>query len=157
MPEREGDCRERELCAPVEEEAKEDAEDAQPSEEFGSVKPKSLSTPYTPSRQERMEHELTHVPYRSWCPHCVRGKAIAMGHYARKSAEDDERKIPLVALDYAFLKKSSGSEEEATTVGEVVTMVIKDEQSGCVFPIPVPQQGLDPEEHSINCFRCLTI
>ena len=30
--------------------------------------------PCTPSLKEVLEHRLTHLPYRSWCPHCVRGK-----------------------------------------------------------------------------------
>ena len=32
-----------------------------------------LPQPRLPSRQEVQEHELTHIPYRSWCVHCVRG------------------------------------------------------------------------------------
>ena len=27
-----------------------------------------------PSRREIEEHMATHIPFRSWCPHCVRGK-----------------------------------------------------------------------------------
>ena len=27
-----------------------------------------------PSSQEVQEHMKTHIPYRSWCAHCVRGK-----------------------------------------------------------------------------------
>ena len=34
-----------------------------------------VRTPAQPSRAEREEHELTHFPYRTWCDHCVRGRA----------------------------------------------------------------------------------
>ena len=34
-----------------------------------------VRTPAQPSRAEREEHELSHFPYRSWCDHCVRGRA----------------------------------------------------------------------------------
>ena len=27
-----------------------------------------------PTAQERLDHAIAHVPYRSWCPHCVRGR-----------------------------------------------------------------------------------
>ena len=27
-----------------------------------------------PSSQEVQEHMKTHIPYRSWCAHCVRGR-----------------------------------------------------------------------------------
>ena len=29
--------------------------------------------PNTPTLEEVRQHRLTHYPYRSWCPHCVRG------------------------------------------------------------------------------------
>ena len=37
--------------------------------------PKPLSHPNEPSEQQRQVHNLTHLPFRSWWPHCVRGKA----------------------------------------------------------------------------------
>ena len=35
------------------------------------VLPKGLPTPVLPSKAEVEHHNLTHLPYRSWCPHCV--------------------------------------------------------------------------------------
>ena len=40
------------------------------------VKPKGVTIPYTPSQKEIEEHELTHIPYRSWCAHCVRARTM---------------------------------------------------------------------------------
>ena len=34
-------------------------------------KPKPAARPYTPTRAEVYEHEVTNLPYRSWCKHCV--------------------------------------------------------------------------------------
>ena len=34
---------------------------------------KVASKPDTPKPEEREEHEATHVGFRSWCRHCVRG------------------------------------------------------------------------------------
>ena len=39
-----------------------------------------MTTPPMVSRKEREEHELTHIPYRSWCPHCVRGRGRNQPH-----------------------------------------------------------------------------
>ena len=39
-----------------------------------------LPQPRLPSRQEVQEHELTHIPYRSWCVHCVRGAERSDAH-----------------------------------------------------------------------------
>ena len=33
-----------------------------------------VADPKLPSAEEVAEHELTHLPYRSWCSHCVRGQ-----------------------------------------------------------------------------------
>ena len=48
-------------CLPVEEETSE------------SISMKVLPSPCPPSRQEMLEHNLTHWPLRSWCKHCVAG------------------------------------------------------------------------------------
>ena len=32
-----------------------------------------LTAPPKVSKQEREEHELTHTPFRAWCPFCVMG------------------------------------------------------------------------------------
>ena len=59
--------------------------------------PKGAVTPKEPTPQERELHELTHIPYRSWCPICVRAKARGTyhtQHYDRK---------PVIQVDYSFL------------------------------------------------------
>ena len=38
-----------------------------------------------PSNEEVEAHNAAHVPYRSWCPHCVKGKAVASKHVKQKS------------------------------------------------------------------------
>ena len=40
-----------------------------------------------PSNDEVDEHMLTHLPFRSWCPHCVRGKSKGKPH-KRKDEEE---------------------------------------------------------------------
>ena len=38
-------------------------------------KPKGVKAPNKPSKDEVDEHMITHLPFRSWCPHCGRGKS----------------------------------------------------------------------------------
>eukprot|EP00969_Alexandrium_andersonii_P184180 8138024-Alexandrium_andersonii.AAC.1 len=33
-----------------------------------------------PSDEERKRHECTHVPFRSWCQRCVRGRTVSYTH-----------------------------------------------------------------------------
>jgi hypothetical protein len=35
---------------------------------------RKFADPCLPNAEEQRVHFLTHVPYRSWCTHCVRGK-----------------------------------------------------------------------------------
>eukprot|EP00969_Alexandrium_andersonii_P341694 15103145-Alexandrium_andersonii.AAC.1 len=37
--------------------------------------PRMVSMPEEPTRKEFAEHQLTRIPFRAWCPHCVGGKA----------------------------------------------------------------------------------
>ena len=54
----------------------EDAEkDAEAEEEMR--RPKPAARPYTPTRAEVYEHEVTHLPFRSWCKHCVHGRGVS--------------------------------------------------------------------------------
>ena len=43
---------------------------------------KAYNISHMPSRSEIDEHMLTHIPipFRSWCPHCVKGKAKGRHH-----------------------------------------------------------------------------
>ena len=39
--------------------------------------PKPVARPYTPTRAEIYEHEVSHLPYRSWRRHCVHGRGVS--------------------------------------------------------------------------------
>ena len=44
-------------------------------DEGGGVRrPRKMLDPKEPSEEERKDHALTHLPFRSWCRHCVRGR-----------------------------------------------------------------------------------
>ena len=51
------------------------------SGEATSVRP--LRNPEQPTATEIAEHNLTHLPPRSWCPHCVRGRGKSLAHKQR--------------------------------------------------------------------------
>ena len=66
-----------------------------------------------PSQREIEEHERTHLPFRSWCKHCVMGRAQSTPHYHRDHSED---KVPTISWDYWFIDeeqdKNKINEEE---------------------------------------------
>ena len=55
--------------------------------------PKAMKEPQTPSADEIAQHYLTHMPYRSWCPHCV---SCRRGNSPHLTRPDVPRKIPLL-------------------------------------------------------------
>ena len=63
-------------------------------EEGAPVRP--LKSTSTPSRRELLEHSLTHYPFGSWCPHCVKGKSKANRHSSTGGVEESE--VPVVYL-----------------------------------------------------------
>ena len=42
--------------------------------------PKEAAKPFRPTQAEVDRHYLTHIPFRNWCPECVRGKAKDDAH-----------------------------------------------------------------------------
>ena len=42
--------------------------------ENGSRMGKKVQNPREPTEEERAQHQMTHLPYGSWCRHCVRGR-----------------------------------------------------------------------------------
>eukprot|EP00971_Amphidinium_carterae_P022699 447707-Amphidinium_carterae.1 len=42
--------------------------------------PRQLRQPHQPTALEVQEHRVTHMPYRSWCPICVKAKGQPTHH-----------------------------------------------------------------------------
>jgi hypothetical protein len=93
--------------------------------------PRQLADPLLPSVAEVELHDLTHLPFRSWCPCCVRGKSKNIHHRKQQC----ERAVPHVYADYCFL----GSETDTETL---VVQIMKDEETGMIFAHAVPRNGL---------------
>ena len=68
-------------------------------EEAGKRKTIRVATPYKPSEAEVEDHDLTHLPYRSWCKHCIRGRGKETSHQ-QQSQED--RSVPEFHMDFCF-------------------------------------------------------
>ena len=63
---------------------------------------KKVTLDMRPTQEEVNLHNTTHLPYRSWCPHCVRGKARRRNHRMRKRKEQGG--VPVISMDYIWLK-----------------------------------------------------
>ena len=99
--------------------------------ENGQRKVKHVHDPKLPSSEEVRQHNLTHVPYRSWCPHCVRGRGKEMDHKRRKG--EDEQGIPEYHLDYCFPGDEDGQ--------RLTVLVVVERHTKMKKSVVVPQKG----------------
>ena len=87
-------------------------------------------------------HNVSHIPFRSWCAHCVRGRGKSFYH--RKVAhEADDPSRPVVSPDYGFF----GALEEipADSVGgsKMPVLVVRDRFTKGIFTHLVPSKGTE--------------
>ena len=62
---------------------------------------RTLPTPDMPTQSEYDAHrDNGHIPYRSWCDHCVEGRGREAGHHR---GNDKVKTIPTIGFDYLFL------------------------------------------------------
>ena len=71
------------LINPIEKEGEGDVLEPAEEEQFGTRNPRRMLDPKLPSQREVDEHNLTHLPYRNWCKHCVFGKGRHAPHFKR--------------------------------------------------------------------------
>ena len=71
--------------------------------------PKLSKVPTAPSQQEIEDHNVNHLPFRSWCKHCVRGRSKAHPHRVNDGRISD---VPVVSIDYMFVSQKQSENEE---------------------------------------------
>ena len=62
----------------------------------------AYSSTRQPSERERRLHEITHLPFRKWCPFCISGKSRADYKHPVGAEEVQQREHPVVQLDVMF-------------------------------------------------------
>ena len=108
----------------------EEHEMAENEEEYGVRKPMRKLDPREPSKQEKEEHDKTHVPYRNWCRHCVRGRGKEED--CRKANRVPEK--PEVHMDFMFM----GEEKSEKTL---VMLVAKERSTKAVMSCVTPKKS----------------
>ena len=75
----------------------------QPKDE-GVLEARRRPQPKGPTEDERTNHELTHVVFRSWCRHCISTRAKEDPH---RRTEAHEGGVPKVMMDWLFFTSDS--------------------------------------------------
>jgi hypothetical protein len=87
----------------------ENQEEEQTQSEMVHKRPKIV---WKPREEEIVKHNLTHIPFRNWCPHCIRGRAVNDPHPHIKTGPESE--IPTISIDYFWMienEKEEGAEQ----------------------------------------------
>ena len=67
--------------------------------------PRLPHNPGRPTKNDIAEHCVSHWPFRSWCCHCVCGRAAGSPHKSRSEADRDfsRSRVPTISMDRCFL------------------------------------------------------
>ena len=71
-------------------------------EEEEASAPRLPRQPTDPTEEERRLHEVTHLPFRSWCRFCVFGRLDRLPH---PSEVGGEHLVPEFSMDYCSIAK----------------------------------------------------
>ena len=92
---------------------------------------KRMIDPKLPSEEEVKEHMITHLPYRNWCPHCIKGRGKEMDH-TRKDSQEKEG-ISEYHMDYCFPGDEQGN--------KVTVLVVIEKHTKMKMAMIVPSKG----------------
>ena len=105
-------------------------------ENTGSV---AMSAPVQPTKKMIEYHEVSHIPFRSWCAACVRGRAKSAGHRTKKDRVTD---VTTFSVDYGFFGSPGETPLQSVSGKDLPVLIAYDRKSGGVFAHPVPHKGL---------------
>ena len=104
---------------------------------------------HQPTKDEWDEHMRTHLPFRKWCPFCVKGRSKNSPHTKSKKSEDDlANEVPVISMDYMGPKSK---EDRSKQIDSLPIIVGKDRISKWVFAHVVPKKGHDA--HAIKVIK----
>ena len=111
-------------------------------EEQEARMPRLPVTPGRPTKKEIEEHCVAHWPFRSWCRHCVFGRAQGSPHRSRGGVDRQMGRSgpPTISMDHCFL---GSAEDEETALGSPF-LILVDNASEALYCVAVPTKGCTP-------------
>ena len=105
-------------------------------------RPRGSRRPDQPSEAERKEHELTHLPYRSWCRFCVGGRKTNRGHGV---IHEHDRAVNSFHVDFCFFTnpdcEGELTDEDQESVSCQPCIVMRERETKMTFAHAVPSKG----------------
>ena len=95
------------------------------------------TSPPTVTAEARRQHEVSHVPYRSWCKVCVQTKGRDKAHPRQGETHEGEEGLPKFEADFAHVGRTAGQDTLAY-------LSVVDVGSGSMSATTMPTQSLSP-------------
>ena len=111
-------------------------EEEQPEEVEEAAPVRMTRDPGLPTKEEREAHEATHLPFRSWCGECVRGRAPNPDH---RRVEEKSDEVPEVGMDHAFVSRQEDKKQ-------LTILVMKDRDTRTIMANVVQSKGAGLDE-----------
>ncbi len=99
-----------------------------------AVRARARKTETVPSDREVEGHNLDLGVFKSWCPHCVKGRAESYGHVRKVQNEGD---APAIELDCVYMHSEQEKEEERG----MPIVVAQDGKTKTIMARVVPSRG----------------
>ena len=118
-----------------EDEKKCDEVDVRDEEDVEATPVVARKAPKEPTEEERLRHLATHLPYRSWCEHCVKGRARKTAHGAREKEEkgEDLERVTKIYFDfYYYGGRDDGVADDEDEREDSPAVVMLDGRTGAV-------------------------
>ena len=106
-------------------------------------RPSFQDAPVQPSDEERRQHNVTHLPMKPWCPHCVAGKSKANVKHPTKLEDVALRTFPTVQCDCFF------------GMGSACILLLVDTWTKFVQAVPLKNKNQSVLGESISGFLAL--
>ena len=126
--------------------------------------------PAQPGAADVAEHRVTHMPYRSWCQHCVAGRGFGEQRGRHVGRKHD---IPRVGIEYWFItsggdlkrRKEIEAEYPQDTDGDaeleadrvelniMKCLAVRSHESTAVFSHAIPAKGRDEDNFVANLIK----
>ena len=96
------------------------------------------------TKREIADHYVSHSPFRSWCRHCNRGRAVSTPHRSRpdEDREFGRERIPTISFDHRFL--GSGDDVDEKKAHGSPFLVLFDSETEAVYAISVAEKACKP-------------
>ena len=116
---------------------------------------KHVPAPVLPSKAEVEAHNVSHLPFRSWCSACVRGRGLSFGHRKVDTKTKVAEQIPAVSVDYRFFGQQEDRAHDTLSSAHRARLQeqMQLESSGAVIGVTHPYPARAPMTEELDFIR----